>query len=451
LPLAALADRLKSDDGRRTMLGSSDPATNVWSVFSWSYETLSPAAARLFRLLGMHPGPHLGATAAASLAAMPANRIEPLLAELVSAHLLTEPVPGRYAFHDLLRAFATELVQKVDVPMERAAATQRLLDHYLHSAFAADRLLNPHRPAIALDAVAPGVAPDTFAGLPQALAWFAGEHPVLVASVAEAERAGLDSHTRQLAWCLVNHLDRHGHWPEWVAVQRRALNAVACSADKRVRGHTHSGLAAALERLLDYTGATNHYRRALDLAGDVGDAYGEGQSLLSLARVSYRLDRHRDAIELAKRALERYRVAGDRPGEANALNAIGWCESLLGEHRPALENCIQALAVQDELDDKPAQAHTLDSLGHIYHHLGDHDRAVSCCRRAADLFADLGDSYNRAEALIHLGDAYDGTNAHMAAQSAWQEAMGLLEQLGHPTAETLRRKLDAAAGTAGAP
>ena len=84
------------------------------AVFSWSYRALSADAARLFRLLGLHPGPDISVAAAASLAAILLGQARALLAELARAHLLTEHRPGRYAFHDLLRAYATELAQADD-------------------------------------------------------------------------------------------------------------------------------------------------------------------------------------------------------------------------------------------------------------------------------------------------------------------------------------------------
>src|SRR5207249_6959234 len=37
-----------------------DQGTDLRAVFSWSYRSLGPAAARLFRLLGLHPGPDIG-------------------------------------------------------------------------------------------------------------------------------------------------------------------------------------------------------------------------------------------------------------------------------------------------------------------------------------------------------------------------------------------------------
>ncbi|MGH3682708.1 MAG: BTAD domain-containing putative transcriptional regulator, partial [Natronosporangium sp.] len=132
-PLRALASELRDAQSGLDTLTVGDPGTEVRTVFSWSYRVASPAAARLFRLLGLHPGPDLRLPAAASLAGLPAARTRPLLAELTRAHLLTEHAPGRYTFHDLLRAYATELSQAHDSHQQRQPAVRRMLDHYLHT------------------------------------------------------------------------------------------------------------------------------------------------------------------------------------------------------------------------------------------------------------------------------------------------------------------------------
>src|SRR5205814_10009278 len=144
----ALAVELRATQQRWQTLTGDDPATAMQALFSWSYHTLTPQTARLFRLLGLHPGPDIGTPAAASLTGLPIQQVRPLLAELTQANLLTEPTPGRYSLHDLLRAYATEQAQTVDPDDERRAATHRLLDHYLHTAYAADQLLYPGRDPI---------------------------------------------------------------------------------------------------------------------------------------------------------------------------------------------------------------------------------------------------------------------------------------------------------------
>ena len=96
-----------------------------------------------------------------SLAGMPREQIRPALAELARAHLVTERVPGRFAFHDLLRAYATELAGAHDSEDYRRAARRRMLDHYLHSAYRADELLSQFRDRpFTLAAAEAGVVPE---------------------------------------------------------------------------------------------------------------------------------------------------------------------------------------------------------------------------------------------------------------------------------------------------
>ncbi|OLB78390.1 MAG: hypothetical protein AUI14_13285 [Actinobacteria bacterium 13_2_20CM_2_71_6] len=125
-PLAALAFELRNPRGGLDALAGGDPATDVRAAFSWSYRQLPADAARLFRLLGLHPGPDIGTAAAASLAGIPASQVRELLTELARAHLVTEHAPGRFSFHALLRAYATELVYGADSADERRSAVRRL-------------------------------------------------------------------------------------------------------------------------------------------------------------------------------------------------------------------------------------------------------------------------------------------------------------------------------------
>jgi hypothetical protein len=192
-PRFALAALTSEPDGLRAGLDAfdgGDYATQVRTVFSWSYLTLTADAARLFRLLGLHPGPDIAAPAVASLAGAPPGQVRPLLAELAQAHMVTEDAPGRYTFHDLLRAYAAELAHTYDSDTERRAATHRLLDHYLHTAHTAYRQLNPHRDPITLSPPQSGVTPQCAANHVQALAWFTAEHAVLVAVTARDPEAG---------------------------------------------------------------------------------------------------------------------------------------------------------------------------------------------------------------------------------------------------------------------
>jgi tetratricopeptide (TPR) repeat protein len=443
-PLAALAAELAGAGGRLDALDAGDPATQVRAVFSWSYTALSLPAAALFRLLGLHPGPDTSAAAAASLAGHPPPDVRPLLAELTRANLLIEHVPGRYTFHDLLRAYATDLTHGHDPDHIRQAAVGRLLDHYLHTAVAADRILHPTRDPIPLALAPPatGTTAEHPADLQEAMAWLDAEHHALLATLRHAAAAGLDTRTWQLAWACDTFLDRQGHWHDLTAVWQVTLDAAGRLGDPAARAYAHHNLAWVHSRLGRYADADTQHRRALDLFVDAGDRIGQAHSHLCLAGQWERQDRPDQALDHSRQALDLYRAAGHRRGQANALNSAGWDHALLGNHTQALAHCEQALTLLRQLGDRYGEAHTWDSLGYIHHHLDHHTRAADCYQRALDLYRDIGDRYYEADTLTHLGDTQHAAGNPDAARTAWQQALKVLTDLDHPDADTVHTRLN---------
>jgi transcriptional regulator with XRE-family HTH domain len=201
LTLAGLAAELRGTQGRLDALGTGDTATDVRTVFSWSCQQLSARATGMFRLLGVHPGPDITVPAAASLAGVPPGAARQALAELAQAHLITEHVPGRYACHDLLRAYAAEQAASHVSAVARRAAVHRALDYYLHTAHAAALLLlSSFRDPIALSSPQPRVRPEQLADRQQALEWFQAERQVLLGAISHAAGAGFSTHAWQLPW-----------------------------------------------------------------------------------------------------------------------------------------------------------------------------------------------------------------------------------------------------------
>jgi tetratricopeptide (TPR) repeat protein len=443
-PLATLAADLGNSTNSLDSLHGGDPSSDVRAVFSWSYRTLSDGAARLFRLLGLHPGPDVTTPATASLAAVPPGQARTLLAELTQAQLLTEVTPGRYTFHDLLRAYAIEQSRAQDSDDARQAATHRLLDHYLHTAYAAALLLYPMWDPIALARPQPGVVPEALAGHDAALAWFAAEHHVLLAAVDVAVESGSDTHTWQLAWAFTTFLLRRAHWDELVAVQRAALHAAHRTGDRLGRGHALRGVAMSSFRRGDLGGAEDHLRQALSVYADLADATGQAHTHLGLAAIAIAEEQVRPgpALNHAWQALNLFRATGNRHGQAHALNSIGWCHTKLGDHQPAITYCTEALALLRLLGDRDGEAFTWDSLGHAHSDLADHEQAVICYQHAIELFRDLRDRYYEAGTLESLGDTHHAAGNLDAALKAWLPALDILDDLHHPDAEQVRGKLN---------
>nr|WP_241267117.1 BTAD domain-containing putative transcriptional regulator [Streptomyces scabichelini] len=441
LPLAALAGELRRADGRLDALDGGEATSQVRAVFSWSYHALSAEPARIFRLLGLHPGPDAALPAIAALADVPAARTRVLLAELVRGHLLTEHAPGRYAFHDLLRAYAAELVSTHDSDDARHTAAHRMFDHYLHTAHRADALLTPRPNPTPLPPAQPGAAPGELSDHRQAQGWFTAEYPVLLAAVEQAPTAGFDVHTWRLASALTTYLDRYGYRRALTTVHTTALDAARRQDDKAGQAHAHRGLGLAQDRLDRPDDARAHYLLALDLFGEVGNHAGQARIHQHLSRMSEALGHHQQALGHAQYSLTHHRAAEDRAGQSAALNHIGWILAQLGDHREALAHCRQALDLAQETGDLNGQAHIWDSLGYIHHHLGRRSQAVDCYRQALDLFHQTGDRHSEAAGLVRLGDIYHGAADPDAARAAWTQAMTVTGELGLPDSDPLRARL----------
>jgi DNA-binding SARP family transcriptional activator/tetratricopeptide (TPR) repeat protein len=440
-PLGTVADGLGDAAGALDVLDGGDPASDVRAVFSWSYQALSPAAARLFRLLGLHPGPDFGAPAAASQAGLPVAQVRRPLTELTRAHLLTEHSPGRYAFHDLLRAYAAEQAMRLDTVAERHAAAQRVLDHYVHTAYAAASVLYPYRDPLELTPPQPGVQPQPMPDSGQALRWFTAERAVLVAAVQLAAGTGYDSHAWQLSRSVVNFLDGRGHWHDSAACQHAALAAATRLGHRHAEADAHRLLARVYTETGRLADAQEHLGQALRLYEQLGDGTGQAHSHHYLAAVWERQGRHTEALPHAHRALELYRSAGHRAGQAAALNAAGWCHAQLGDYQQALEHCREALEVQEQIGDSFGEADTLDTIGYAHHHLGDLTQALRCYERALALHRKSGEYRRQAETLSHLGDTHRAASNTEAARRVWQRALAILDELSHPDADEVRAKL----------
>jgi DNA-binding SARP family transcriptional activator/tetratricopeptide (TPR) repeat protein len=444
LRLAAVAAELDRRSGGLDAFACDDPAVDVRSVFSWSVRTLTAPAARLFRLLGLHAGPDVTVAAAASLAGLGTAATGRLVRELCAAQLLTEPTPGRYAMHELLVSYARELDQAHGTAAETAAARDRLLHHYLHTALAASGAAFPVRHPLRHPAPPDGVTIVTPADRTAALAWFDADRAAVLAAVDRAATAGPDPAWR-LAWLATTFLDRAGRWRDIVAMQGAVLDAARRDGDLRALAYAHRGLCRAHTLLAHPDRARRHAEEALRAYTAVGDTLGMAAVQYDASIAHWRDDDLGRAAAAGEEALRLYRAAGYLPGQADALNATGWYCCLLGDYERALRCCEEALELQAGADNAGGQAATLDSLGHIHHRLGDLGRAIECYQRALVLQNELGDAFEESMVLVHLGDAHHARQDPGPAAEAWRRAHAILVELGHPDAADVSRKLAALA------
>ncbi|WP_326770558.1 tetratricopeptide repeat protein (plasmid) [Streptomyces sp. NBC_01591] len=441
--LSAVVAELRDAGGRLDALDAGEGASSVRAVFSWSYRRLDATTARVFRLLGLHPGRDVAASSVAALACLPVREAATALTALARVHLIAEHRPGRYSFHDLLRAYAADLTAAEDPGADRTAALHRLLDHCLHTAHAAGRQLAPARGELPLPAPVPGSVPHRPEGYEQAMAWFEAEHAVLLAAAVAAGPAGFDGHAWQLPLAMADFLHLSGRWHDWVATQRTAIAAVRRQGDPAGTALCHCESGRAAIRMGRYEEARRELFRALELQRGLGDLTAQADTLRTLAWSYEQQGDYRATLHSLEQVLELQRAVGNLAGQGGALNNIGWCHTHLGDHEKALACSHEALRLHRAAGTPLGAAYTWQTLGFTRRALGQYAEAVDSYRQCRDGFRRLGNRYGEADALHSLGETLRTAGDPAAAREAWRAALDILDELEHADADVVRGLLRA--------
>jgi DNA-binding SARP family transcriptional activator len=449
--LAELASELHESQGRLDALDLADSTMSVRSVFACSFAALSEPAGRLFRLLGISPGPDISIAGAASLAGCDRNKARRLLRELTGACLLTEPTPGRFACHDLLRVYAAELAVSLEPRAERQSALHRLLDYYLETGVNAALQFNPARRRLEYPAPLTGVTGDVFADKASAQSWLEAERIVLLAATTKADEEGFDGHAWRLPWTLSDYFSYRGHWPEWHAAQLTAAAAAERSGDVYGQAVALRLLGQAAATLGDHDEARRCLEKCIPFYDELDDPMGQSAGHLDCARICVFQDQFADAVRHALEGLKYARAAGQAGPIAAALNGVGWCLAKAGEPERALSYCEESVELQREVGNGYGEALARDSVGYIHHLLGDHDEAVGSFRLAVAGFVATGDRLLEANSLDQLADAYLATGRRPEAEASWRRALAIMEELEHTGSAAVRAKLTPLTSPGGPP
>ncbi|ANN18894.1 hypothetical protein SD37_26905 [Amycolatopsis orientalis] len=443
LRLADVVAELRDRRARLAELDLGEVEVNVQAVFSWSYRALTPEAARLFRLIGLHPGLDVSTPAAAALAGLPAARVKALIRELGNAHLIEELEPGRYQFHDLLRVYALDRALAEEDTGAGKAAVTRMLDFYLHSAFAADRQLYPHREPITPAVPDTPVEPRRFTDYDEAMAWLTTEYLNLIAAVEYTIEERLDRYTWQLTWSMSTFMDRQLHWRDWTANTEKAIEAANRLGDREAAARMTCNLGHAYAQRERTPAALELAGQAREIFHELGEEVYEAHAYHSMCWMLGRQGRYVEGLEMGKNALALHRRNHSRFGQAEALNTVGWLYGLVGDYEQNLTCCVEALALLKEMGQRHSIAFTLDHIGDAYRHLGRPVEAMKYHREAVELFHQVGMAFEEATAVAHLGDAALSANDHAEAVNAWGRGHKIFVQLERSEAKELQEKIDA--------
>lgn len=484
IPLSALVEELEDQQRRLDLLDAGlDPHTAVRAVFSWSYQNLANDPAATFRLLGLHPGQDFDPYAAAALGNGGLAEARQLLDRLARVHLIEEHQRGRYKMHDLLRAYASDLVTAADSAADRHAARTRLFDLYLAAAASAMDKLHPaerhRRPRVA----APGTPAPEFTTAKLAGAWLDAERANLIAVCVHAEAHAWPGHAVHLANTLFRYLDTKGLNAEALVIHslgRKAAVRVGDGAsearallnlglvywhqgllteaaehlrlalDRYVAAHVDDGQASAhknlgvvLWRQGDLNGAAQHLTEALETYRRLDDVVGQAEALGNLGLVHQRLDRLDLALEHHRQALTLFERVGYRVGEAYALNDLGTVHLRLGQPAEAAEELRYALARFRQIGERAGEAEALNGLGQALCASGVLDEAAAQHSEALAVATEIGDRYEQARAHTGIAAVRESVGDLEQARRHWETALAVYDSLGVPDVDAVRAQLAA--------
>ncbi|MER5220766.1 AfsR/SARP family transcriptional regulator [Streptomyces flaveus] len=429
--LSELATELADHQRRLEMLDAGgDPQAAVRAVFSWSYERLPETAVRAFRLLGLHPGPDFDTYAAAALTGETSEQARSALEVLTRAHLVQRTRSGRYAMHDLLRAYALWRSDAQDGKAAQRAALTSLYDYCLAASAVAMDTLYPaerhRRPKVApVEAVLPELnTPE------KARTWLDGERHALVLVCGHAAGGSSPDHAVRLAATLYAYLDNGGYVGAALAVHTHALNAAKSVGDTAGEAGALAQLGIVYWQMGEYPVALDHLDRALALFREVGDRVGEARAVGNLGVVSQQMGRHEQAIRHHERALALFRDIGDRVGEANTLANLGAVMTSSGRHDAAVDRLQRGLAVFRELGHEGGEATALTNLGEAYAAQGRPGSSATHYRQALAIFRRIGERYGEVCALNGLAEAEYLAGAPDAAVEYHSAALALASETG---------------------
>ncbi|MCA2217138.1 ATP-binding protein [Jidongwangia harbinensis] len=404
--------------------------TGVELALHQSYQHLPAARQQIFRLLTLHPGHDFDAYAAAALTGTEVDAVGEDLRHLCGDHLLQSAAPGRFVFHDLVRAYATAQARDEDRPSARRHALTRLLDHLLHTAGAATHTLFPAERHRRSQIRPPDTAVPPVDDPVAALAWLDVERANLIAAAGHAADHGWPSHTTGLAATLWRYLDAGGHHGAAAVLHTLARRAASDTGDRAAEAQALNNLGAVDWRRGRYQQAAGLHERALRLCREVGDREGTARALGNLGIIYWGLSRFEHAADHLQQALDIHRELGSRDREGFTLNNLGLILQRLGRYPQAIEHHQQALTLHRDIQDRCGEGYALDSLGLVHLRLGRHREATRLLRQALALFREIGAREGEGYALDTLGLVHLRLGRPERAVEHHRQALALYRQIG---------------------
>ncbi len=414
---------------------------SVRASFDLSYQELRPEPARIYRLIGLHPGAEFELGVIAAAAEISPDDADDLLADLVDVSLVNELGDARFGTHDLLRLHARHHAEQQDDAAERESAVRRMVRWYLDNTIAADLVVAASRRRVNERYEHVRGRPPPFRTPTAALGWLEAQRPNLLA----AQRRAAESSWWELTWQLCEamwglFLYRKDFVP-WIASHELGVAAARRCGNAGAESILTVHLGIAYLNQQRYDTAYDLFASALE-AGRTADAGAEATALEHLGLAARRLGRATEAMDHFTAALTITERTGEQRGTALHLRRIGETLSESGRDDEALPYLRRAVTAATTVADPVLRAQSLTRLGNTLTRVGDEVSARESLREAVDTLADAGSDHYHADAVLALADLELQLGDETAARRHFVLAVSLYTRAGMPRAQQIQAKLD---------
>lgn len=402
-PISRLVSVLSDEKRRLSALSIADEEV-VQASFDLSFDELDAETARVYRLLGLHPGRDFGLGVAAAAIDRPAIETEDALDSLVVSSLLTDIGPDRFQFHDLTRVHAQQKATRLEDQASRASALRRMLNWYLDNVVEADLAIIPHRHRLSPRYEHARELPSQFSGTRDALDWVELELANVVATMRAAVDQGWWKEVWQFCEGLWGFFLYRKHYHHWEKTHKWAVDAARHCEDPAAEARMHIQLGYAYLNTERYEDARRQFSASLKAALEIRDTGGQATAWEHLGVVAQSTGDHQHALEYFTRALRLAEQTGQRRGVALHLRRIGEACAALGRTQDAIGYLERSAAEALAIDDVVLHARAQMRIGNLHLATGRTGDASRLVEEAATALNRSGADPYYAEALEILAE-----------------------------------------------
>ncbi|MFE6736071.1 BTAD domain-containing putative transcriptional regulator [Microbacterium sp. NPDC057650] len=445
----AVADLIAELEDERLRLDAlatpDDDGRDVRAVLQASYDALTPDDASLFRRIGVLEHPSDLDTIAAAWGRDPRDTRR-ALQTLVGLHLAERHMGNRVGQHDLLAAFARELLHRVDGADVVSGSLRRIQSLWLWGVIDACRVLGLDVPLREDDLPDPALRSKAagFADAAAAVTWLQDMWPALM-SMAEGDDAASGFRTVLLAELSV-YATMQGDAQTMRSLGERVRDDAGAEGDDRALALAECALGILMDHLGDPQASVHHQERALHLNHRLGDVREQAISLNNLSLVLRRIGRAADARARLLQSLELLRN-GLEARDPRDVRLIAACTANLASveldlaHRDTAATIAEALRLARACADARSEGTALLVLALLELSRGRWDAAADAARRTMSLSRDSGLRRLEGAATEALAECARENADFPAALDLHERALSIAQEV-----QNVQSRLDAMLG-----